>query len=163
MHSLSSAGEIRLRDPLESDVPVFFEHQRDDEALRMSASAAKDLDAFAAHWAKTSADAAVLKKTILVGGAVAGFVASFERLGKKEVCYWLGRGFWGRGIATQGLLAFLPLVKERPLFARVAKRNWGSIRVLEKCGFKKIGEDKYRNALGEEVGEFLMQLDAGQS
>jgi RimJ/RimL family protein N-acetyltransferase len=157
-----AAGDILLRDPQESDVAVFFQHQQDDEALRMSASSAKDQDAFAAHWAKTSADAAVLRKTILADGAVAGYVASFERLGQKEVCYWLGRSFWGRGVATQGLLAFLPLVKERPLYARVAQRNVGSLRVLQKCGFKVLGEERYRNALGEEVAEFLMRLEAPQ-
>jgi RimJ/RimL family protein N-acetyltransferase len=44
--------------------------------------------------------------------------------------------FWGRGVATEALSAFLGLEPVRPLYAGVAKHNVASIRVLQKCGFK---------------------------
>jgi RimJ/RimL family protein N-acetyltransferase len=52
------------------------------------------------------------------------------------VGYWLGRSYWGRGIATRALALFLPLVPARPLYAHVASHNTGSMRVLVKCGFR---------------------------
>jgi RimJ/RimL family protein N-acetyltransferase len=41
----------------------------------------------------------------------------------------------------------------------VARHNIGSRRVLEKCGFKVIGEDTYTNPAGVEVEEFILKLD----
>lgn len=51
------------------------------------------------------------------------------------------------------------IVKTRPLFAHVAKHNIGSRRVLEKCGFAIIGDDKYVNIGKVEVEEFVLKLD----
>ncbi len=80
--------------------------------------------------------------------------------GKPEVSYWIGKPYWGKGVATRALSAFLFHVKVRPLYARVAKDNIASLRVLEKCGFARIGEDKgFANARGEEVEEFILRLD----
>jgi RimJ/RimL family protein N-acetyltransferase len=86
------------------------------------------------------------------------FVASFERDGKREVCYWLGQDFWNKGIATKALSAFLQLEKRRPRWAGVAKRNAASIRVLEKCGFVLSGEETYSNRLGEKVDGLILKL-----
>ena len=130
-----------LRDVTEADLGVFFEQQLDPEATQMAAFPARDREAFGAHWEKVLADETVRAKTIVVDGAVAGNVVSFRHDGKTEVGYWLGRDFWGRGIATRALTEFLGLVDERPLYAGVAKHNVGSIRVLEKCGFERCGEE----------------------
>ena len=72
---------------------------------------------------------------------------------------YIDRAFWGRGIATGALSAFLGIVETRPLFAHVAKANLGSIRVLEKCGFKMVGEDR-STVRGETAEEFVYRLDA---
>ena len=76
--------------------------------------------------------------------------------GKREVGYWIDRAFWGRGIATTALTAFLRLEQTRPLYAGVAKHNVASIRVLEKCGFVIDG------ASSEDDGatHILLKLDA---
>ena len=76
--------------------------------------------------------------------------------GEPEISYWLGREFWGKGIATQALGLFLQVVTSRPLTARVAKDNLASIRVLEKNGFELDGEGKwFSNARGMEIDELV--------
>ena len=75
-------------------------------------------------------------------GQVAGHIACYPQEGELEVTYWLGREFWGRGLATQALNRMLHLVIGRPIFARVATDNIGSIRVLQKCGFKSSEKTK---------------------
>jgi len=152
-------GEVLLRDVSEDDLPVFFEHQRDPEATRMAAFPARAWDEFKAHWGRILADASVIKKCVLFDGHVAGNVVSFENAGRREVGYWIGRSFWGQGIATQALSRFLSQVGFRPLHAHVAKHNLASMRVLEKCGFTVCGEDKSpASAFGEEFDEFVFVL-----
>lgn len=94
-----------------------------------------------AHWKRNLADEAIIKKTVLFNGAVAGNVESWEQDGEREVGYWLGREYWGKGIATRALSAFLGYVETRPLYAYVVKHNVASIRVLEKCGFTMHREE----------------------
>jgi RimJ/RimL family protein N-acetyltransferase len=73
---------------------------------------------------------------------VAGSVLSFVRDGQRQVGYWIAREHWGKGVATAALTQLLGEVCERPLFARVAAGNHGSLRVLEKCGFQSVGEER---------------------
>ena len=55
---------------------------------------------------------------------------------------------------------FLEFVTVRPLYARAAKDNIGSRRVLEKCGFVICGEDKgFAHARGAEIEEYVLRLD----
>jgi len=151
-----------LRDVTEDDLPTFFDHQRDPGANHMAAFTARDpsdRDAFAAHWIKILGDESIMVKTILFDGRVAGHVLSFEQFGEREVSYWIGKKYWGKGIATVALSEFLGNVKTRPLHARAAKDNAASIRVLEKCGFVISGEDRgFSNARGKEVEELVLKL-----
>ena len=108
----------------------------------MAAFPARERDAFMAHWAKILGDEAAVIKTIVADGQVAGNIVSWEQFGEREVGYWLGKQYWGKGVATKALAAFLGHVRARPLFAHVAKHNIGSRRVLEKCGFVICGEER---------------------
>ena len=76
-----------------------------------------------------------INPAVSLGVWAAGRMKTREMIG-----YWIGRDFWGRGIATAALAAFIAQVKERPLHAFVATHNVGSIRVLEKCEFKPSPE-----------------------
>ena len=126
----------------------------------MAAFPSRDREAFMAHWAKIMQDESVILKTILFEGQVAGNVLSFVLSGEREVGYWLGQEFWGKGVATQALSEFLAKMHERPLYAHVAKHNLPSRRVLEKCGFVVIGEDKGgADDRGEKVEDFILKLD----
>jgi len=155
--------DLSLRDVAEDDLPIFFEQQLDPDANYMAAFTAKDpanRDAFADHWDRILADSTVLIKTLVFDGQVAGYVLSYEESGKPEVSYWLGKAYWGQGIATQALRAFLAQANQtRPMAARVAKDNVGSLRVLEKCGFTIVGQAKgFANARGEEIEEWVLEL-----
>ena len=149
---------ITLRPVKKSDLPIFFEQQLDPEATTMAAFPSRDKEAFNAHWEKVMANESNITRTIEVDDQVVGYLGSWEMEGEREVGYWLGKEFWGKGIATEALKQFLGVVKTRPLFSHVAKHNIGSMRVLEKCGFVIIGEDKYVNIGKEEVEEFVLKL-----
>ncbi|WP_314222448.1 GNAT family N-acetyltransferase [Streptomyces zaehneri] len=154
---------ISLRQVHDSDLPVFFRQMNDPESLRMAAFTAKDpadRDAFDAHWTRIRASSAV-PRTILADGDVVGSAAVYGEPGEREVTYWVDRAYWGRGIATQALRALVSEVRERPLFARAAADNAGSLRVLEKCGFRSTARATgYANARGGEIEEIVLRLEA---
>jgi RimJ/RimL family protein N-acetyltransferase len=151
--------ELRLRDVTEEDLPIFFEHQMDSDAVVMAAHLPRDREAFQAHWRELLSRESVIKKTILFDDLVAGYVISFVYFGVREVGFWLGKEYWGQGIATRALLEFLDQVPLRPLHASAAKHNRGSLRVLEKCGFRLVGEDKeFSNIGGKVVEGFVYEL-----
>lgn len=155
--------ELLLRPVVADDLPIFFEQQADPDANYMAAFTVKDPGdraAFMARWQRILADPTVIIRTVVTDGAVAGSVLSYEEESRPEVSYWLGRAFWGRGIATRALTAFLADAnRTRPIYARAAKDNIGSLRVLAKCGFTIVGEDNgYANARGAEVEEYVLAL-----
>jgi RimJ/RimL family protein N-acetyltransferase len=81
---------------------------------------------------------------IEVDGAYAGGIAveplGGERTGTALFGYWLGRSYWGRGIATEAtrLLSDFALQSGnlRRLEATVFAPNVASAKVLAKCGFR---------------------------
>jgi RimJ/RimL family protein N-acetyltransferase len=153
-------GDVVLRDVAVSDLPIFFEHQLDPDANRMAAFPPRDRNEFMAHWSRILGDETITIKTILFEGHVAGNVLSFEHSGEREVGYWIGKSYWGKGVATRALSMFLDHVMERPLYARVVKHNVASIRVLQKCGFTISGEDRTpADERGDEVEEFILKLE----
>jgi RimJ/RimL family protein N-acetyltransferase len=153
---------LKLRPVVDADLPIFFEQQLDPEANWMAAFTAKDPTdraAFDTHWGKVLADPGIIIRTILVDGQVAGSVLCHAWGGEPELSYWLGKEYWGRGIATQALAMFLEVVHERPVYARVARDNIASIRVLEKNNFQQSGEGKwFSNARGKEIDELVWVL-----
>ncbi|MFZ0544713.1 MAG: GNAT family N-acetyltransferase [Candidatus Promineifilaceae bacterium] len=156
--------EIELREVQEADLDLFFAFQQDPAAVHMAAFVSRDPTdraVFDAHWQRILADEQTTNRTILFEGQVVGHVASFVMFGDLEVTYWIDRAYWGKGLATQALSAFLTTVqKKRPIYGRAAKDNLGSRRVLEKCGFQYVGEDKgFANARGKEIVEVIMRRE----
>ena len=84
-----------------------------------------DRDAFLKHWRRILGDPS---KTM-----------------KPQVTYWLGKQYWGQGIASRALAEFVRDLKTRPLYASAAADNAASIRVLQKCGFTICGSAKARS------------------
>lgn len=156
-------SNIVLRNVIEDDLPIFFKHQQDSEANQMAAFTSKDpndWNSFAEHWNKILTSKEIIKQTIIVENTVVGHVSHFEQFGEPEVSYWIGKEYWGKGIATNALREFLKQVPIRPLYARAAKDNAGSLKVLKKCGFTITGEGSgYANARGKDVEEFVLPLN----
>lgn len=151
---------VSLRDVRESDLATFYTHQLDPEATRMAAFPSRDWDAFSAHWARIMADINCITRTVVWDGHVAGNIGCWADSGEWNVGYWIGREYWGKGIASAALSELVTAVPHRPLVARVAKHNIASICVLEKCGFSIGGEDEV--APGDSVpdAELVLTLEA---
>ena len=96
----------------------------------------EDREAFDSRWQRLINNPEVCIRTIEWQGETAGHVASFTMEGDREITYWIGRDYWGRGLATKALRLFLNVETERPLHARAAADNPASLRVLVKCGFR---------------------------
>jgi RimJ/RimL family protein N-acetyltransferase len=154
--------EITLRDVRDNDLQVFWTQMSDERAQHMAAVTRGyhyDRPAFDAHWARVRSDPAVILRTVLVDGEVAGHAAVFGPLGEREVTYWVDRAYWGRGVATAALAALLGLERERPVHGHAAADNTASIRVLQKCGFEITGGGRiFAQARGEEIDEVSMTL-----
>ena len=151
--------EVCLRDVEDADLAWFYEHQADEAAAQLVGFKTREPDAFAAHWAKSRADESVLLRTVLADGSVAGHVVSWEQGGTRVVGYWLGREHWGRGIATRALALFLDEVPRRPLQARVSAGNAASIRVLEKCRFRRDPDALPASSGSDGIVDLVFVLD----
>jgi RimJ/RimL family protein N-acetyltransferase len=125
-------SELLLREVIDDDLPVFFEQQLDPAASYMAAFTAKDphdREAFMAKWARIRHEENVVIRTILYEGQVAGWVLSYVSEIGLEVSYWLGREYWGQGIATTPGISG---PKQRPIYA-CCRDNLARC-VQEKCG-----------------------------
>lgn len=146
-----------LREVREDDLDALFEQQREPEAVAMAVFPAREREAFDAHWRKILADDRLVVRAIEVDGEVAGNIGSWEQEGLQLVGYWLGREFWGQGLATRAL-AELVAELDRPLYAEVVTTNTGSIRVLEKCGFQVVGSETEQDETFGEIELLVMRL-----
>jgi len=79
-----------------------------------------------------------------------------------EIGYWLAESFWGRGIATDALIALTQYAVATHALTRVYAlpfaSNAASCRVLEKAGFRLEGRLR-RSAIKD--GEVIDQLQYG--
>ena len=137
----SENQKVTLRELIESDLPLFFEHQNDKGAEEMVGLPSRDRDNFSIHWQKVMANPNIFLRTILYDDQIAGYLCSFvKEANEREVGYQLGRKYWGKGIATQALQLFLPLITTRPLYGVTPTHNIGSQRVLTRNGFVLMEE-----------------------
>jgi RimJ/RimL family protein N-acetyltransferase len=153
---------ITLRAVQDSDLDALYRQQRDPESVRMAAFTPEDPDdrqRFDAHMAKVLTNPENTTRAIIWHGEVVGSIASFVIDGDTEITYWIDRAAWGQGIASRALAVFLETVRTRPLHARAASDNAGSLRVLEKAGFRVIGtEVSFAQARGTEIEETILRL-----
>lgn len=118
-----------------------------------------DRAVFDHHWNSILNDPKVLVRTIEHEGEVVGSILVFD--GEvPEINFWTSTKYWGKGLTTSAVEAFLAEYTKRPLTAHVVQDNLGSIKVLERRGFKTIGTEQiFSNARAEVVTENVMQLD----
>jgi RimJ/RimL family protein N-acetyltransferase len=154
-----------LREVRDTDLDVLFSHWTDPEANRVAAFAPadpSDREAFDERWRRIRESDDSTALVIEVDGKVVGSISSWTNEGEREVTYWIGREHWGKGIATRALAEFLADVERtRPIQASTADDNVGSQRVLEKCGFRRVGARRaFATSRGEELDEVFFRLDA---
>lgn len=156
-------SDIKLRPTEIADLDILFQFQLDKEGGYLAAfmpADSSDKVAYIAKYTKLLKDPNINNQTITLDKIIVGSIAKFVIEGDTEITYWIDRKFWGKGIATKALNEFLTIVTTRPIFGRVAFDNLGSQKVLEKCGFRKIGSDKgFANARQMEIEEFIFKLD----
>jgi [ribosomal protein S5]-alanine N-acetyltransferase len=79
--------------------------------------------------------------------AYLGFYGKSDHHGQVEVGYEVAPAFRGKGYATEALLRLIAWVMGksgvRAVFARCDEDNMAARRLLEKCGFAHVGQDKY--------------------
>jgi RimJ/RimL family protein N-acetyltransferase len=127
---------LRVVEP--EDLPVLYENQRDPASVELALVPARDREAFDKHWAALLVNPSVISRAIVADGKLAGHIGAWHSGDERQVGYWVGNAFRGRGVASQALAQLLAIEPVRPLNAHVAMKNVGSARVLEKCGFKLL-------------------------
>jgi len=162
-----SAPELRLRDLASADLAAIYAQQADPEACALARVAQRERADFDLHWERIRADGSIDVRVIDEGGQVAGYLVCFGSWdpdappGPRQVGYWLGRDFWGRGIATAALALFLEELEERPLMAFTSPDHRASQVVLERCGFARLpaGEAAPRQRPDRSADSAVYRLD----
>ena len=132
------SDQVRLRDVTVADLEVFYTQEHDPEAARRSKFPPRERDAFMTHWtARVLGDPTVFVQAVTVQGLLAGNLVAWWDGNRRFIGYWLGRQHWGRGIGTRALGLFLERETTRPLHADPFLGNTGSVRLLEKHGFRR--------------------------
>lgn len=132
--------DVRLRDVVEADLEFFLAYEHEPEAVRLSRFTPRPREAFLRHWkANVLGDDTCFVQTVTVDGAVAGNIVAWWDKDRRFLGYWLGRPYWGRGIGSRALGLFLERERNRPLYADPFGGNTGSVRLLEKHGFRRAG------------------------
>jgi RimJ/RimL family protein N-acetyltransferase len=160
---MNDIGEqtVILRPVHDSDLDALFRLMSDPESVRMAFTPEDpdDRQRFDAHMARVMESPEITQRAITWEGDLVGSIASFVVEGQTKVTYWIDRAVWGRGIASQALGLFLEVVRIRPLYARAASDNAGSLRVLEKTGLRIIDtEVSFAPARGAEIEQTILQL-----
>lgn len=153
---------MKLRPVETADLDRFFAHQQDPEANQMAAFTAKnpsDRGVFDHHWGLILRDPEITVRTIEHDGQVVGSVLAYPNDGVPEISFWTDKAYWGQGVTTSAVDAFLQEFTQRPIRARVVTDNIGSQKVLERRGFTVIGEaEGFANARAAVVKEYIMEL-----
>lgn len=153
---------IQLTKTTTADLPALYQFQLDKEANHLAAFTATNQNSEAEYLKKFTpflSNPTINMFTIRTNNTVIGSISKFMMDDEAEITYWIDRKFWGKGVATTALNDFLKMEQTRPIRARVAFDNYGSQKVLEKCGFVKIGTDKgFANARQAEIEEYIYKL-----
>jgi RimJ/RimL family protein N-acetyltransferase len=155
-------SQLALRPVEVGDLDGIFEQMRDPESVWMAAFTPEDPNdrsAFDAHTAKIMSSSENTLLAIIRDSRLVGIIGSYVSEGATEVTHWVDRTCWGQGIATQALTLLLEEISVRPIRARAASDNAGSLRVLQKAGFHSIGTDVgFAPGRAAEIQETILEL-----
>jgi RimJ/RimL family protein N-acetyltransferase len=153
---------VALRAIEDADLETLFDQMRDPESVWMAAFTSRDPNdrqAFDAHMSRVRAAPEITQRAVTRDGRLVGSIASFVIDGDTELTYWIDRSEWGQGVASQALALFLDVVTVRPLHARAASDNAGSLRILRRAGFSITGtEISFAPARRADIEETILRL-----
>lgn len=145
---------LRLRRLRPGDAPAVADLMNDwdvakqtgDVPFPYSEAAARDwIGRESVEWRRGLGCALALedKETEVFVGALSLRVDAHSIISRRgELGYWLGKAYWGQGLATEAVGAALPwfctLSKTRRIEAMVFAENGASMGVLKKLGFRRI-------------------------
>jgi len=114
--------------------PITYEEFRTQNSIAVS-KAIGELQSYVIRW----------------GDVVIGSVGYFRRTpdAPLEIGYWIGKDYWGKGIATKALMLAIDAMKKSGLtgtiFATTMVDNLASRHILSKCGFIEIGTVRFQS------------------
>lgn len=154
---------LELTKTTKEDLETLFIFQTNKEGIWMAAFMPEDpfdKEAYMKKWTAIVENPDIHMQTLRFENKIIGSVAHFDMFEATHVAYWIDQQHWGKGFATAGLKTFIEGSVTRPLYARVAYDNYGSQRVLEKCGFIAVGKDRgFANARKMEIEEIVYKLE----
>lgn len=161
---------VMLRPIWPEDWPGIYEAINDETVVRNLARAPwpytpADAQAFACLPRKTDEAKFLITLPEMAGAPVVGCIG-LEPLdgGGHELGYWVGRAWWGRGIATEAVHGILEVARMRG-WNRVSAEHFldnpASGRVLHKTGFRPAGKivERFSRARGHEAAVTCFALD----
>lgn len=165
---------LLLRPGWIQDAPALFGAIRDEAIVRNLARAPcpyslADAEAFLAA-ERSSCEPAMLifRRTSGAPELVGSIGFARDEDGEMELGYWIGRGSWGRGYATEAGRAAVAMARDslrlRKLRAGHFLDNPASGRVLEKLGFRRtsIVAPRFSAGRGEAAPCRLFELDLAE-
>jgi len=163
-----ATARLVLRAPRRSDVKAIASFAND---RRIAANTARiphpygvdDAEGFLAGINRQDGEATF---AITRGGDVIGICGVEPRESSREIGYWLGALYWGRGYATEAVRAVIDhafgVLGHDVLQAGARVSNAASRRVLEKCGFQWTSVGLYRiRAINSSAPLDRFRLDRG--
>ncbi len=137
---------LQLRPFVHTDAPLIVEYLNDPLVTQYLSSRLPSpytlTDAF--EWIETGCHDQQISRAIEVDGKFCGSVGAYLNVDGKsdtvEIGYWLGKRYWGQGIAIQVVEQFTLTLFNRHNIKRiinpVSAANIASIRVMEKSGYQ---------------------------
>lgn len=129
---------VKLRVTTREDLPRLFGFGQESEALAVSGSKPREWEEFERRWLEMMSDSRATSRVIVVNEQVVGAVNVLVVDGEDALGYWIGRNFWGRGIASAAVGLMLGEVTRRPLSATAGASNVASLRILRNYGFVEV-------------------------
>ncbi|MGX5826764.1 GNAT family N-acetyltransferase [Mesorhizobium sp. 43Arga] len=162
-----------LRAPSEQDIPAWFARATDIESASLAGDPVPDDIGAGERWLARSRQRFADGKAIQwsmdqagVSNAIGTITLSFDATGAKAAAlgFVLARAHWGHGLGSEAArevlrYAFETLALER-VSAEAAARNFASLRILAKLGFKHI-ESFIDESDGERCERFALDADIG--
>ncbi|MBO6675905.1 MAG: GNAT family N-acetyltransferase [Rhizobiales bacterium] len=145
---MTSKSAVSLRPYQLNDADRLAVLLNDPDVTAMTASipypyARSDAEAFLSN-ARNEEGRLVGRAIVLNGELVGGVGLGPRPNGREELGYWVGKAYWGQGIATRAVALFLDVLRENgiegPIHAATVRSNEASQKVLLSNGFVFTGE-----------------------